>query len=270
MMPTCINFSCSAALTAPLPYTSSKGRNAASTKHADLPRAVLFDMTNDALPEDSNPEPAAGADLDTAAQTPCIEETQSADSASAKAAAEDAEQGDFDTSLNTLPLEETKLVSQFEEPHVGHPVKDQERIARLPEDSMLEGAGGSTPGITLSPPAGSHLERTCSSVSKIANWGSPTTDNGAAYYMEQHQSSASKGAGRETPGTAIEEQPVSFANVGQISPYEVPSVQPADQSGLSHGRCPAPSTPAPAVAVSLVPSGPGDYLFFLKNILTLF
>ena len=43
--------SCSyAALTAPLPYTASKSRKPALNKDKDLPRAVLFDMTNEADP----------------------------------------------------------------------------------------------------------------------------------------------------------------------------------------------------------------------------
>ena len=42
---------CLAALTAPLPYTTSKKRMS-SSKQADLPRAVLFEVTNNA---DSHP-----------------------------------------------------------------------------------------------------------------------------------------------------------------------------------------------------------------------
>ena len=37
-----------AALTAPLPYTASKGRKPAADKDNDLPRAILFDVTNEA------------------------------------------------------------------------------------------------------------------------------------------------------------------------------------------------------------------------------
>ncbi len=45
-----------AALTAPLPYnTASKARKGAATRQADLPRAVLFDMTNDATPPEEDP-----------------------------------------------------------------------------------------------------------------------------------------------------------------------------------------------------------------------
>jgi len=46
-------FSVSAALTAPLPYTGSKARKGAASRQADLPRAVLFDMTNDATPQET-------------------------------------------------------------------------------------------------------------------------------------------------------------------------------------------------------------------------
>jgi hypothetical protein len=42
-----------AALTAPLPYTASKARKGTASRQADLPRAVLFDMTNDATPQES-------------------------------------------------------------------------------------------------------------------------------------------------------------------------------------------------------------------------
>ena len=46
----------SAALTAPLPYTSSKTRKGGASRQADLPRAVLFDMTNNPTPQDVQEE----------------------------------------------------------------------------------------------------------------------------------------------------------------------------------------------------------------------
>ena len=49
-------FGMSAALTAPLPYTSSKTRKGGASRQADLPRAVLFDMTNNPTPQDAQEE----------------------------------------------------------------------------------------------------------------------------------------------------------------------------------------------------------------------
>lgn len=40
-------FLCCAALTAPLPYTSTKGKKGERIQNGDLPRTVLFDMTNE-------------------------------------------------------------------------------------------------------------------------------------------------------------------------------------------------------------------------------
>lgn len=49
-----------AALTAPLPYTSSKTRKGGASRQADLPRAVLFDMTNNPTPQDDQEEVSDG------------------------------------------------------------------------------------------------------------------------------------------------------------------------------------------------------------------
>ena len=57
----------SAALTAPLPYTSSKTRKGAASRQAVLPRAVLFDMTNNPTPKDV-PEEAPDSPRDEVGQ----------------------------------------------------------------------------------------------------------------------------------------------------------------------------------------------------------
>lgn len=66
--------SCShAALTAPLPYTASKSRKPALNKDDDLPRAVLFDMTNEA-----DPSGTSISDATHQAETTCPKEGKSA------------------------------------------------------------------------------------------------------------------------------------------------------------------------------------------------
>jgi hypothetical protein len=52
-----------AALTAPLPYTASKARKGTGARQADLPRAVLFDMTNDATPQETEAPESPRDDL---------------------------------------------------------------------------------------------------------------------------------------------------------------------------------------------------------------
>lgn len=191
------------ALTAPLPYTSSKSRNAVSTKHADLPRTVLFDMTNEATAEIASPEPADK-------QVPTLEEASHTDPSEAKDTAarnsmEDAELN-HPVTVGIIPpaIAENDLhnytipASTGEGSHCGQAASDTVDSSSLLEISTLDGKVLSRSDC-MSPPLGMPLERSSSSVSKTANWGSPVTAavHNFAPVLDVPCASASKAADEE-------------------------------------------------------------------------
>lgn len=174
----------SAALTAPLPYTASKSRKPALSKDDDLPRTVLFDVTNE--PESSGPGTEGTTKLK---ETADIGEEEISIAAAKQTPTSHQGNPSGRAEERTRSASTAHTIEPIEAHKGGKDAPAGEMASSTPATATIETFGSP---ITAhkeahfehkpafdSPSDKDALERSMSSVSKVATWGTPSTAGSA-------------------------------------------------------------------------------------------